>query len=226
MTAGVLQEAHTKVIPNPLPLAFFDRSASRLAAKKRIGVDPDKPVVAFVAWKAWKVSGDMNKGYDLLEQAIKIARSQQTFTFMILGHDGQLIPPQLGALWIQPDGSEEQVVNFFRAADLVLGASREEVLPTVIQEAQGLGVPGVVPAATGYEDVVVDGLTGLHFSQGDAADFADKICALVGSPALREKLGNQAATRAARLWHPDRVRLQYAALYAEIFGGSSRALTR
>lgn len=213
VASGFVDENHTAIIPNPLPIAFFDRSESKLLAKKRMGLDPGKPVVTFVSWKAWKSKGDMNKGYDLIELAIPNAKKDGPFTFAILGHDGAHIPGKLGAVWIQPDGSEEQIISLFQASDLVLGASREEVLPTVIQEAQALGVPAVVPGATGYQDVVLNGITGLYFLPGNTEDFAKKISSLVRSPELREQLGTQAAERAAHLWHPDRVRLQYSDLY-------------
>ena len=214
--AGFLDKTQTAVIPNPLPRAFFDRQEPKLAAKIQMGFDLTKPVVTFVAWKAWKISGDMNKGYDILEEAIPLAQKQQSFTFVVLGHDGGRIPSELGAVWIQPDGSEEQVIRLARATDVVVGASREEVLPTVIQEAQALGVPAVVPGATGYKDVVVDGVTGVHYVQGNARDFAEKMSDLVRSPKLVERLGRQAAERAAMLWHPDNVRLQYADLYRQV----------
>lgn len=224
--AGFLEKNQTAVIPNPLPRAFFDRQEPKLDAKIQMGFDPTKPVVTFVAWKAWKISGDMNKGYDVLEEAIPLAQRQRSFTFVVLGHDGALIPAGLGAVWIQPDGSQEQVIRLARATDVVVGASREEVLPTVIQEAQALGVPAVVPGATGYKDVVVDGVTGVHYVQGNALDFAEKMSELVGSPELRERLGRQAAERAAVLWHPDNVRVQYADLYRRVLGPKQAPVAR
>jgi glycosyltransferase involved in cell wall biosynthesis len=155
----------------------------------------------------------LNKGYDLLERAIPIAREQHSFSFVILGQDGTLIPPKLGAIWIEPNGSQQQIATIMRAADVLVAASRREVLPTAVAESQALGTPAVVPGASGFVDVVTDGETGLFFAPGDPVSLAARIVTMIESPANREAMGRAAAARAKQLWHPSVIAPQYSRVY-------------
>lgn len=216
LSAGIMHHANHSVIPNPVPEDFFCYQGSKSAEKNRLGFPSSKPLILFVAWKAWKTGGDQNKGYRLLQRAIEIARRQESFTFAILGHNGQEIPTELGAIWVKPDGSQSQIVRLLRAADIVVGASTQEVLPTTIQEAQAVGTPAIVPGSTGYRDVVVDGTTGLHFSPGKPGDFAENIVDLIRSPQERSRMGREATDRARNLWHPLKVGAPYANLHRKL----------
>jgi glycosyltransferase involved in cell wall biosynthesis len=213
VSSGLTRSIRHTVIANPVPQELFDFVSSKSDSRKALGLPQTKPVILFTAWQAWKATGDLNKGYDLLEQAIPIAREKQSFSFVIFGHNGTLIPPKLGAIWIEPDGSQHQVATIMRAADFLVAASRTEVLPTVVQEAHALGLPAVVPGATGYVDVVTDGETGLYFNPENPASLAERIVTMIECPTRRDAMGHAAAARAKLLWHPSVIAPDYSRVY-------------
>ena len=214
---NLFPEENTSVIPTPVSLEFFNVSRSKEEVRHQYGFDLASPLVLFVAWKAWKKTGDLNKGYDLLEQAIPEIRKSHRFQFVILGHDGLEIPDYLRAIWITPDGTSKQVADLMKAADFVIGASRQEGLGNVIQEAHAVGTPAVVSGSTGYLEIVDDGLTGLHFQSGNVQDLVNKACELLDNTHLRRRMSANAAEKALRIWHPQIVGKQYHDIYMEAF---------
>lgn len=214
---NLFPEENISVIPTPVSLEFFNVDRSAKEIRTEYGFELSSPLVLFVAWKAWKERGDLNKGYDLLEKAIPEIRKSHRFQFVILGHDGLEIPEHLGAVWIEPDGTAKQVAHLMKAADFVIGASRQEGLGNVIQEAHAVGTPAVVSNSTGYLEIVDDGHTGLHFESGNVKDLVNKSSELLGNTQMRRVMSARAAEKALRFWHPQVVVRQYRDLYKKAF---------
>lgn len=215
---GVVAATRSVVIPSPVPESHFNLSISKAAARKKYGLPAETPIVLFVAWKAWKSKGDMNKGYDLLETAIMQTRNHQDFHFVILGHDGEEIPAKLRAHWICPNGSDLQVAEIMRAADCTIGASRRENFPATIQESLAVGTPVIVSASTGYLELVEDGVTGLFFTPGSHTNLSEKISEMLKSRDERNVMAKNAARRARELWHPLISSGHYAEIYRQQLG--------
>jgi len=211
--AGLRNEKRSTVIPSPVGTAFFEVGCTKQRAKVSIGIRPDMPMILFVAWKAWKSRGDMNKGYDILEQAIPLLRSSHDFEFVILGHPGDSVPKHLNARLLSPDGSQEQVARIMRAADFVVGPSRQEALGLVVQEALATGTPALVSASTGYLDVVDDGITGYYFEPGSPEDFVRMASRMLEDRNELVNMGKRARERARDRWHPAHVAEQYFQFY-------------
>jgi glycosyltransferase involved in cell wall biosynthesis len=74
-------------------------------------------------------------------------------------------------------------------------ASRKEGFGLTVIEANALGTPNVASDAPGLRDTVRHGETGFLVADGDAAQFADRIDALLGDDALAERM-----SRAALVW--------------------------
>lgn len=85
-------------------------------------------------------------------------------------------------------GAVQDVVPYYAAADVLVLPSHREGLPTVVLEAQAVGVPVVGASATGTVDVIVDGETGLLFPVGDVAALADRVARLIADHRLANKL--------------------------------------
>ena len=62
----------------------------------------------------------------------------------------------------------------------------------VIVEAFAHGLPVVCSRLGGMAEVVRDGVSGLHFNPGDAADLAAKIQSLVDDPERARRMGEAA----------------------------------
>jgi glycosyltransferase involved in cell wall biosynthesis len=76
--------------------------------------------------------------------------------------------------------------------------SRDEAFGMVFQEAAAAGLPAVGTALNAIPEIVADGETGLLVPPGDVAALARGLDALVGSPALRARMGAAARRRIER----------------------------
>ncbi|MDA7814844.1 glycosyltransferase, partial [Pontimonas sp.] len=195
-----LRQDQVAVIPNPVPDIFLEFDVSRELCKKDLRIPTNIPVVTFAAWKAWKISGDQNKGYQQIAEMIRKLRTKYNFSFLLFGHEGQDVPSDLEAIWIRPDGSQKQILEVYRASDCVVGASLQECLPGVMQEAQALGTPCVAPGSTGYLDTILDGRTGLFFEPGKTADFLEKIGIILQDNNLANEMSKTARFSAKKSW--------------------------
>jgi glycosyltransferase involved in cell wall biosynthesis len=70
--------------------------------------------------------------------------------------------------------------------------------PLVVLESRAAGVPVVTADAGGMAELVEDGVTGLHFKIGDAADLAAVLQRIVDQPQLLERLKRGAAAHPPR----------------------------
>src|SRR5262249_55356081 len=80
---------------------------------------------------------------------------------------------------------------FYRAADLFLFASETETQGLVLAEAHACGLPAVAVRASGVDEVIRDGETGL-LTKGEAAELADAAIGLLLDHARRERMAQLA----------------------------------
>ena len=85
-------------------------------------------------------------------------------------------------------GAAQDIVPYYATADVLALPSHREGLPTVVLEAQAVGVPVVGASATGIVDVIADGETGLLFPVGDVPRLADAVARLITDHRLADKL--------------------------------------
>ncbi|MCX8103565.1 MAG: glycosyltransferase family 4 protein [Candidatus Bipolaricaulota bacterium] len=81
----------------------------------------------------------------------------------------------------------DELVEYYRAADLFVFASKTETQGLVLVEAMAAGLPAVVVRAMGVTDIVVDGETGVLVPE-DEAIFAHTVIELLQDPCRREYL--------------------------------------
>jgi D-inositol-3-phosphate glycosyltransferase len=97
-----------------------------------------------------------------------------------------------------PPQPQSKLVEFYRAADVVLVPSRSESFGLVALEAQACATPVVAAAVGGLRYVVADGQTGFLVEGHDPGDHADRLLELLGDGALAERMGSAAAREALR----------------------------
>ena len=95
-----------------------------------------------------------------------------------------------------PPQSREQLVNVYRAADLVAVPSYSESFGLVAVEAQACGTPVVAAAVGGLPVAVRDGVTGTLVGSHDVDDWAQAIADLAerGPETMRRAAVEHAAT--------------------------------
>jgi len=88
----------------------------------------------------------------------------------------------------EPPSDRGTLVEWYRAADVVVVPSYSESFGLVAIEAQASGTPVVAAAVGGLRTAVADGVSGLLVPSHDPADFATTIARIIGQPDLRRAM--------------------------------------
>jgi len=196
----------------------------RAAARQRLGLEPQPPVVGFVG----RLTPD--KGLDVLAaaRALLAERGVDHQLLIVGGVDEQADPAILDALRSvgRPPIETGQVPDarsFYAAMDLLCLPTLREGFPNVVLEAAAAGIPAVTTDATGAVDSVVDGATGLIAAVGDPGSLADRLQELLEATAgARRAMGQTARERAGRDFSRDQVW----ALFADALGSGPASVPR
>lgn len=184
-----LPAAHIRVEPNGVAPRF-----------SRGGERSPTPLVAAVGRLM------PQKGFDVALRAFAEVRRRCPDARLVVVGDGPARPDlerlaaELGlgpAVAFTGRLSDDEVVGHYRRAWVLLNGSRREGWGLTLTEAAACATPAVATRIPGHTDAVVDGETGL-LADG-AAGLADATVALLGDPDRRERLGTNAARRAAGL---------------------------
>ena len=160
----------------------------RTAARAALGLDPRERIVAFVGRIQPLKAPDV-----LLRAAAKLPDVRVVVAGGPSG-SGLAAPDALVGLAAElgiadrvtflPPQSRDQLVDVYRAADLVAVPSYSESFGLVAVEAQACGTPVVAAAVGGLPVAVADGVSGTLVPGHDAGQWADAIAGLLdGGPA-------------------------------------------
>jgi D-inositol-3-phosphate glycosyltransferase len=95
-----------------------------------------------------------------------------------------------------PSQAQSQMPLFYNAADVLVMPSRYESFGLAALEAQACGTPVVASRVGGLPFAVQDGYSGFLVEPGQPDQLVAALTRLLENPALRRKLGQQAASRA------------------------------
>jgi glycosyltransferase involved in cell wall biosynthesis len=109
--------------------------------------------------------------------------------------------------------SHLDLVEYYARAKVVAVPSRSEGLPHVALEAAIMGKPVVATNVGGLPEAVANNESGLLVSADDPSDFARAILSLLQDTRLSTKLGEQAKTRALKLFDPKGMAAKFLHLY-------------
>lgn len=114
--------------------------------------------------------------------------------------------------------AHDLVPALLRGADVLVMPSRYEELGTALVEAMYCGVPTVAARTGGIPQLIVDGVTGVLATPGDAEAFADAIDRLLDNPELRRRIGEH-GRKSAGDYRWDRLARRVLGVYATALGG-------
>ncbi len=163
------------------------------ALRSRLGIDPQRLLVSFVA-RDW--------GHKGLEYAIGALAKASAWDLLVAG-DGDrrrflALADRLGVServhWL---GVMNDVQVVYAAADAFVLPSSYESFSLVAFEAAASGVPVLATPVNGVRELVGDGESGFLIDR-DADTIAMRLNELAGDPALRERLGTAARACALR----------------------------
>ena len=112
--------------------------------------------------------------------------------------------------------SDEEVTAALRSAAVVVMPSIVyEGFPMVVAEAFSAGTPIIASRLGAMAELVEDGVTGLHFNAGDAADLAVKVCWARDHPDEMAAMGRCARQRYERLHTPEASHTRLVEIYED-----------
>jgi len=200
------------VIPNALPTQIY-QPWPRLLARKMFGLPTDIPLVLFGAIKGMH---DQNKGWSLLEPALRLlAEEIPGVQAVVFGQSAPAAPLQLGlpVNFVGRVYDDQSLAMLYSAADVMVVPSRMENLPQTASEAQSCGIPVIAFSATGLMDVVEHKVTGYLAQPYSSRDLANGIVWTLSDSDRYDLLSSQARQRAVNFWSEDVVMKQYLSLY-------------
>ena len=182
--------APVAVIPTGVPLDHF-RPGDRGVARATLGLDPGRLSCLYVGRL------DREKSVErVIEAFALIAGALPEAELLLVGQGAHAAAlrrlaaasPGAGRIRLLGGHAREALPAFYRAADLFLFASETETQGLVLAEAHACGLAAVAVRASGVEEVVVDGETGL-LTKPDARDLADAAIGLLLDPVRRATMG-------------------------------------
>lgn len=200
-------------------------------AKEVIGLPKENRMLLFVG------RIEPLKGVDVLIQALALMKQKGVFdrsphTLAIIGGDpdasAETMTEEMSRLKAMSaqfglndlvlflgKRSQETLPYYYSAAEVLIMPSHYESFGMVALEAMACGTPVVASQVGGLAFLVKDGVTGLVVPGGEPEMLADTLTRLICEPALRNKLGAQAAEY-ARCYSWEKITAQIVNLYQKM----------
>ncbi len=187
--------APVAVIPTGVDLDLFS-PASRERARHRLGLPADGLICLYTGRLDREKS--LERVLDAFE-SVSAAVSTATLHLVGKGSHSQALEARAAAgrarrrIVFHGGLAREALPDYYRAADLFLFASETETQGLVLAEAHACGLPAVAVRASGVDEVVTDGQTGI-LTKAETGEMADAAIGLLLDAGRRASMG-QAARR-------------------------------
>ncbi|MCR8454643.1 MAG: glycosyltransferase family 4 protein [Crenarchaeota archaeon] len=184
-------------IPNGVDIETFAAPYSKEEVRKILGLEERGRVVLQVSVLLER------KGPHILLKAIpRVVERCENVTFVFVG-GGELeryrmLARKLGVeKYVKFTGyvKEGEKLLYYKAADVFVLPSVEEVMPLALLEASAAGLPIVASDLTTLRRIIEDGYNGLFVKRGDPRSLADAIIYLLENEDVRERIGKNARER-------------------------------
>jgi glycosyltransferase involved in cell wall biosynthesis len=199
---------------------FGERPLPPEEAKRRLGLDPHRPVVGSVTRLA-----EQKAPLDLIDAAALLLKEMPEVQVLMVGHGPLFEATKARAVHhgiehaVSMPGARWDVPQVLSAIDVFALTSLWEGFPICYLEAMALGIPVVGTDAGGAAESIIDGRTGFIVPPRHPELVADRLERLLRDERLRREMGEAARKHAAQFGY-DRLLRDVSALYAELLNGS------
>ncbi len=183
----------TRCIPNGTDLELF-RPGDPEEARRKLGLPQNIPIVLMIGKN---IETNRFKDFECAMKCMRLfAEANRNAVFVALGGEEPLSKLEIGPVTLMSfpyTANRRRVADFFRSADVLLHATRQEVAPLVLGEALASGLPAVASRAGNAEQLLGQG--GITVKPGDGSAHATALAQLLDDAELRHKMGVQARGR-------------------------------
>lgn len=216
--SSLFKNRRIEVIPNPIDTSIY-KPTEKKAARLQLHLKEEKIYLAFIAAN---VSTPF-KGVNFLRDALRLLNekhgvSKDQLELLVIGkvkddaYDDFVYPVHLAGVI----RDEQQMVNYYNAADVFVLPSLEENLPNTIMEAMACGTPAVAFDTGGIPDLIDDGKNGLLARYKSAEDMAAKIYSLISNKELLGEMSNEAVKKVKNHYSKEIIAEKYINLYRSL----------
>ena len=196
---SILKEGiiESRVINNGVNQEVF-RPKDTAELRSKLGIPQDEMVLLYVVNSNMRTNPykDFTTISNALDHLKKIKKSDQKFTFIALGTDGEEVNEDgVRMLYAGFQTDTEVISSYFNMANLYLHAARAENYPNVVMEAMACGTPCVVTNTGGVPEQIKEGKTGWVVRFEGAKEMAETILELYKNTTLLNR-----ASIEARKW--------------------------
>lgn len=174
----------------------------------KLGLLRGVPTVMFVG------RPDPDKGFDTLKMALDRMVDVLSVPSMQLLCVGHHVPSWREEVLVSSTGWVEDVTPYYSVADLLCLPTYREGYPNVVLEANVAGLAVVTTSATGADESVDHGKTGLKVDPGEVTELSHALFTLITDTALRNSLAANGRHRAATHFTRTRIWDALAELYS------------
>jgi len=209
------------LLPNGVDTRRFRPAepGERAALRARLGLPEEGPVALFVGRL------ERRKGLDILLAAWADLTRRGRVPHLLIAGPGETGPWAREAQARGVDGcvsflgGRADVGDLYRAADLLVFASRAEGCSNAVLEAMASALPVVATDVAGNRELLgEDGKAGWLAPPEDWLALAQAVATLTASPALRREIAAAARERILERFDINRIGAQYLTLYEELQG--------
>jgi glycosyltransferase involved in cell wall biosynthesis len=183
------------------------REEKGVATRRRLGIDPDAPVIGFV--------GRLARDKGIVELAAAWRELRQAFPdahLLLVGpiEENDPLPfDVLGVLEadarVHTTGLDWDTPPLYAAMDVVALPTYREGFPNVPLEAAAMELPVVATRIPGCEEAVKEGVTGTLVPVGDPAALAEALAAYLADPEKRRRHGAAGRARVLAEFRPQAI---------------------
>lgn len=207
------------VIPNGVDThRFHPRPDMRRLIRRILHIPEAAPLVGIVA----ALRPEKNHGL-LVRSAVRILTEHPECHFLVIGDGPERshIEQQIADLGLQHRfhllGNRHDTPNLLASLDVFVLCSLNEANPVSILEALSTGIPVVSTNVGSIQETVIHGQTGFLVPSEDAVALASRICELLSSRQLSQRIGQNGRQHIEHGWSLDNMVSGYENLITQIY---------